>query len=73
MKKTTVQWFCDKCNSEMKASPDRSIYIDNMGESARVSVEYYRTAVCEYENSMLCDECKKELLEEALKRLKRKK
>lgn len=80
MKKTTVQWFCDKCGKEMAKRPDRGHcagtqkdYAGSILKQFRVLIEYQEYMGVEFEQSMLCDNCKVEALEEVLKKLKAKK
>ena len=80
MKKTTVQWFCDKCGKEMAERPSRghgialqTDYSGSVLKEVRVLVEYAEYMGVQYEQSMLCDKCKLETIEEILKKLKAKK
>lgn len=80
MKKTTVQWFCDKCGKEMAASPYKGHcvgvqknYSGSILKQYRVMIEYEEYMGVRFEQSMLCDKCKIEAIEEVLKKLKTKK
>jgi hypothetical protein len=80
VKKTTVQWFCDKCGAEMAERPPRGYcagrqqdYSGSVLKQFRVLIEYQEYRGVECEQSMLCDKCKVEALEEVLKKLKAKK
>lgn len=79
MKKTTVQYFCDKCGCELNAHPDRCYeagvskdYSGAIRHRYRVSVEYAEYMGVQFQQSMLCDKCKIEALEEVLKKLKKR-
>lgn len=80
MKKTTVQWFCDKCGAEMAELPTRGHcagikqdYSGSILQQFRVMIEYEKYMGVQFEQSMLCNKCKVEALEEVLKKLKAKK
>lgn len=80
MKKTTVQWFCDKCGAEMAERPTRGHcagiqqdYSGSILQQFRVMIEYEKYMGVQFEQLMLCDKCKVEALEEVLKKLKAKK
>lgn len=80
MKKTTVQWFCDKCGAEMAEKPCQMCYVgtrkDYSGTILKqycVTIEYEEYMGVQYGQSMLCNKCKVEALEEVLKELKAEK
>lgn len=77
MKKTTVQYFCDRCGeeiSDISQTEDGMMSLDAYGQShphARVSIQYtYNHSIVAYQESMLCDKCKIKVLEDVLKKLK---
>lgn len=76
MKKTTVQYFCDRCGEEISdISQTKMVLIgwDSYGlqnSHVNVSIQYANTGGVDYKTSMLCNKCKIEALEEVLKKLK---
>ena len=82
MKKTTVEWFCDRCGKRLPDRPLRVYYValnGDVNKRNRVFIEYKSPDVpfdphtmdgIEFERSMLCAKCKKEILEEVIKVLK---
>lgn len=81
MKKTTVEWFCDKCGIKVPDRPKRIYYVNTDGSKNlvnRVTIEFRSPDIPMYsyevdphfEHSMLCSKCKKEILEAVLKELK---
>ena len=81
MKKTTVEWFCDKCGSKIPDRPKRIYYIKTNGNKNpvnRVTIEFRSPDIpmCtsedgrSFESSMLCSSCKKDIVEVVLKELK---
>lgn len=64
MKVTTVEWFCDKCGDKMSDRPAHSAVVQfTEACSARVTIEWHRPGVLEYEQSMLCERCKREIID----------
>lgn len=79
MKKITVQWFCDKCGAEMTEKPYREHCVGKTKDFSgsilkqfRVTIEYEEYMGIRFEQSMLCDKCKAEAIEDLLKELKKK-
>ena len=77
MKKTIVEYFCDKCDCKLKAQPNRGHeagkvrdYSGEIKGQFRVIIEYEEYMGVQFQQSMLCDKCKIEALEEVLKTLK---
>lgn len=76
MKRTTVQYFCDRCQEEISNTSQTEEALtgyDAYGQRcshAQVSIQYANCGVVDYETSMLCDKCKIEALEGVLKKLK---
>lgn len=78
MKKTTVQYFCDKCKEEIKDEPNMNHVVDErflFGGDCWVSCVDVSFMFRQYGDSIpneniLCDRCKIEALEEVLKKLK---
>ena len=78
MKKTTVQYFCDKCKEEIKDEPNMNYVVDErftFGDDCWVSCVDVSFMFRQYGDSnpkenILCDRCKIEALEEVLKKLK---
>lgn len=80
MKKTTVQYFCDRCNIELEHSPSQEHEVlrgfDSYGmqnSNVNLTIQYARNGVVNYDSSMLCHQCKIDALEELLKKLKKEK
>lgn len=78
MKKTTVQYFCDRCGEEISDISQTETVLtgwDSYGlqnSHVNVSIQYTHTGVVDYKTSMLCNKCKIEALEEVLKKLKKR-
>ena len=76
MKKTTVQYFCDRCGEEISdtsQTEEALVGWDAYGQCCShvlVSIQYTNCGVVDYKESMLCNKCKIKALEEALKKLK---
>lgn len=85
MKKTTVQWFCDKCGKQITGQPFKEYGAGAQKDFSNSSLRQYRVTIeykdysekehrwIHFKESMLCDKCKVEALEEVLKKLKAKK
>lgn len=78
MKKTTVQFFCDKCGGELYTYPDRYFYAGVrrdvcglMKHRCRVTIEYEEYMGVQFQESMLCGKCQMEALEEVLKKFRK--
>lgn len=80
MKKTTVQYFCDRCRIELEYPPRQEYEVlrcfDSYGwqdSNVNLTIQYARNCVVNYDSSMLCNQCKIDALEELLKKLKKEK
>lgn len=81
MKKTTVQWFCDKCNEEIMDTPVMHYVADERFtfgcdcwvSCVDVALTFRRYGESDFKENILCNHCKIEALEEVLKELKTKK
>lgn len=69
MKKTTVQYFCDRCGEEISYTIQTEEALVGWNSYGQVAIQY-KCGVIDYKESMLCDKCKIEALEEVLKKLK---
>ena len=79
MKKTTVEWFCDKCGKQLNNNPGKfhnvihSVHYDGtILKQSRVAIEYMEYMGVEYQQSTLCNACTIEVITEVLKDLKKK-
>lgn len=80
MKKTTVQFFCDKCKEEIKDMPVMTYKTDErftfggdcLVSCVDVSFMFKQYGDINPKENILCDRCKTEALEEVLKKLKAK-
>lgn len=78
MKKTTVQWFCDKCNEEINGTPvmhyiadeRRTFGNDCWVSCVDVNLIFRQYGDSNFKENILCDRCKIEALEEVLKEIK---
>lgn len=76
MKKTTVQYFCDRCGEEISDIGQTEIVLTGynsyglQSSHVNVSIQYANDGIVDYKTSMLCNKCKIEALEEVLKKLK---
>lgn len=77
MEKTTVQYFCDRCEKELPCRPVQThITLRGFGmyglrsADVKVCIQYEADSGVLYKDSMLCDDCKIKALEEVLRELK---
>lgn len=77
MEKTTVQYFCDRCEKELPCIPTQTHValrgFDMYGICAadvKVCIQYTVDGGVLYKDSMLCNDCKIKALEEVLRKLK---
>lgn len=76
MKKTTVQYFCDRCGEEISDTSQTEIVLTGydayglQSSHVNISILYANTGIVDYKAFMLCYKCKIKALEEALKKLK---
>lgn len=68
-------WHCDRCGTEINVAPKSFLYMDHNGrpEFDRVHVEHYSVRYGVYMGCSICEKCKIEVLEKALKKLKESK
>lgn len=77
MEKTTVQYFCDRCEKELPSRPEQDhVVLSGIGlygfrsAGVKVCIQYASDYGVLYKDSMLCNDCKIKALEEVLRELK---
>ena len=80
MKKTTVQWFCDKCGEEITDIPvmlyaavERVTFEGCWISCVDVALTFKQHGDSDFRENIRCDRCKIEALEEVLNKLKAQK
>ena len=75
MKKEITKYFCDKCETEIEnpsqfVSYNAGMINNDVGIDVNVKITRQVSYVIPHNESMLCNKCKIEILERAIKELK---